>query len=76
MDKLTKEEIHWMELLVKSTTSMRELVLIGKTPERDALLTLINRAEALLWHLQKRDEKEPEWVTKMLAARETEAAAK
>lgn len=53
--RLTEGETQWIELLLKSTTAVREKLLAHDTLEDKELYELINRADALIWHLAKRD---------------------
>lgn len=54
--KLTQEELRWMLSLSTSTAKVREMLLAHDAPADNVLYDLINRADALLWHLAKRDE--------------------
>lgn len=53
--QLTEKEKQWVELLLKSTGTVREKLLAHDTLDDNELYELINRAEALVWHLAKRD---------------------
>ena len=55
MDGLTEKEREWIDLTLKSTEAIRMQLLAGETPDTTALYELCNRAEALIWHLAKRD---------------------
>lgn len=55
MDGLTGQEMEWIKLILTSTTSVRETLLAGETPEAKMLYELCNRVESLIWHLAKRD---------------------
>ena len=55
MSGLTEQERSWITLTLKSTEAVRTQLLAGETPDAKALYELCNRAEALIWHLAKRD---------------------
>ena len=53
---LTAEELSWIELLTKSCVEVRAELNDGVSPSDNDLYHLINRAEALMFHLNKRTE--------------------
>lgn len=54
-DGLTPQEIDWIKRVLESTTALREKLLAHDTIEPKELYALCNRADALIWHLAKRD---------------------
>jgi len=56
---MTEQEVMWAHLLMESVDSVREAALAEQSIDRNALFHLLNRAETLMWHLEKRSAQQP-----------------